>query len=109
MASLHFFFCPVVIFSTQTSIKISIEELNERETFACKVRTSPNRMGWLKDTLLTEAVTTTLPQCRCAEIAEAISIQCKSRPPIRFPREFVSLGNTISVSIAIDSLAVLDL
>ena len=43
-----------------------------------------------------------------AEIAEAISIQCSSLPPIRLPSVLVSFGSTISVMTAADSLAVLD-
>src|SRR4051812_49380237 len=64
-------------------------------------------MGWLNETLFTEAVTTTRWQWRCAAMADAISIQCSRRPPMRLPRVLVSFGRTISVRTARDSLGVL--
>jgi hypothetical protein len=60
----------------------------------------PLGIGFSKETLFTEAVTTILPQWRCAEIAAAISIQWRSRPPIKLSKLFVSFGRTISVRVA---------
>ena len=56
----------VTIFN-KTSMKTSIEELNALLTLAFKEIISPAKMGSLKETLLIEAVTTTLPQCLCAK------------------------------------------
>lgn len=84
-----------------------MEVLNARETFACMVTISPSFIGCEKETLFTDAVTTTLPQCLCAAIAEAMSIQCNNRPPIRLPSVLVSFGKTNSVMMAMESLGVL--
>jgi hypothetical protein len=54
-------------------------------------------MGFSKDMLSTDAVTTGALQCFCADIAAAMSIQYINRPPIKLPKTFVSLGRTISV------------
>src|SRR5688572_33215119 len=54
-------------------------------------------MGASKEILSTEAVTTGAAQCFIAASAAAISIQYINRPPIRFPKVLVSLGNTNSV------------
>jgi hypothetical protein len=90
--------------SAHTSMATSIEELNERVTWAFRVTTLPSLMGFLKDTLSTDAVTTILLVCFCAEIAEAISIQCINRPPIKLFSVLVSLGSTNSVMVTRDSL-----
>src|ERR1700743_1732346 len=63
-------------------------------------------MGFSKEILSTEAVTTGALQCLPAERAAAISIQYMSRPPIRFPNTLVSLGRTNSVMMMRDSFAV---
>jgi len=65
---------------------------------------SPKRIGFSKETLFTEAVTTIRLQCLCAAIAAVMSIQCKRRPPIKLPSVLVSLGKTISDEIVFDSL-----
>jgi hypothetical protein len=65
-------------------------------------------MGFSKEILSTDAVTTAALQCLCAERAAAISIQYISRPPIRFPKTLVSLGKTNSVMIVMLSVAFLD-
>ena len=62
MASLHFLRLPSV-FSTKTSIKTSMEELNALLTFACNDTISPANIGSSNETLLMDAVTTTRPQC----------------------------------------------
>src|SRR5882757_7357680 len=71
------------------------------------VTTSPSLIECLKETLSTDAVTTIRLQCFWADIAAAISIQCSKRPPIRFCKVLVSLGNTSSFIIVCDSLGVL--
>jgi hypothetical protein len=67
----------------------------------------PNLMGFSKEMLSTDAVTTGAWQCLCAAMAAAISIQYISLPPIRFPNTLVSLGSTISVIMVILSDGVL--
>src|ERR1044071_3656477 len=86
-----------------------MEVLNERETLASICTTLPSLMGFSKEILSTEAVTTGAPQCFIAASAEAISIQYINLPPIRFPNVFVSFGNTNSVIITNDSLAFLSM
>src|SRR5207244_796816 len=56
--------------------------------------------------LSTDAVTTMRLQCFCAAMAETMSIQCMSRPPIRLFSVLVSLGSTSSVMLTTDSLGV---
>src|SRR3984957_16435712 len=97
---------PEGIFSAQTSRRTSKEVVKARDTFASMVITSPSFMGCLKETLSTDAVTTMRLQCFCAEIAAAISIQCKRRPPIKLCNVLVSLGNTSSFIMVCDSLGV---
>ena len=64
-------------------------------------------MGEAKETLFTEAVTTILFEQRCEDMAEQMSIKWSNLPPIRFPKVLVSLGNTISVMMALVDAAVL--
>src|SRR6476469_8164549 len=59
----------------------------------------PSFIGFSKEILSTEAVTTGALQWRCAAMAAAISIQYISRPPISLPKTLVSFGKTISVII----------
>src|ERR1700742_1136470 len=84
----------------------SIELLNARLTLASMCTTLPNLIGFSKEILSTDAVTTGALQCLLAARAEAISIQYMRRPPIRFPNTLVSFGNTNSVITMRDSLAV---
>src|ERR1700754_1717873 len=84
----------------------SIELLKARLTLASMCTTFPNLIGFSKEMLSTEAVTTGALQCFPAESAAAISIQYMSRPPIRLPNTLVSLGSTSSVITISDSLAV---
>src|ERR1700733_14372013 len=97
---------PVGIFSAQTSSRTSREVVNARDTLASMVITSPSLMGCLKETLSTDAVTTIRLQCFWADMAAAISIQCKRRPPIKLCSVLVSLGNTSSFITVCDSLGV---
>src|SRR4051812_2958876 len=92
------------MFSAHTSSLTSTEVLNERETLASIVITSPSLIECLKETLSTEAVTTMRLQCFCAAMAAAISIQCSKRPPIKLLSVLVSLGNTNSFIMVYDSL-----
>ena len=62
-------------------------------------------MGRSNETLLTAAVTTTLRQWRLELIADAMSIQFKSCPPMRLPKTLVSLGKTMCVVVAKVSFA----
>ena len=78
----------------------SMELLNDRLTLASMVTVSPSLMGRSNDTLLTAAVTTTLRQCRLALMAEQMSIQFSSCPPMRLPKTLVSLGRTMWVVVA---------
>src|SRR5687768_1065858 len=84
-------------------MRTSIEVLKARVTDAFNVTTLPRRMGCLNEMLSTEAVTTMQLECFCADIAETISIQCMSLPPIRLFSVFVSFGNTSSVMLTKDS------
>ena len=77
-----------------------MELLKARLTLASMVTVSPRRMGRSKETLLTAAVTTTLRQWRFALMADAMSIQFKSCPPMRLPKTLVSLGSTMWVVVA---------
>src|SRR5262245_4981159 len=65
-------------------------------------------MGFSNEILSTDAVTTGVLQCFIAARAAAISIQYINRPPIKLPNILVSLGNTNSVMVTTDSLAVLE-
>src|SRR5450756_1366835 len=85
----------------------SMELLKARLTLASMCTTFPILIGFSKDILSTEAVTTGALQCLPADRAAAISIQYIRRPPIRLPYTLVSLGRTSSVMIIRDSLAVL--
>src|ERR1700748_2128262 len=84
----------------------SMEVLKARLTLASIWTTLPSLIGFSKEILSTEAVTTGALQCFPAERAAAISIQYMSRPPISFPNTFVSLGRTNSVMMMRDSFAV---
>src|SRR6187455_1019677 len=94
--------------SPQTARCTSMEVLKALETFASICTTFPILIGASKEILSTEAVTTGAPQCFVAARAAAISIQYIRRPPIKFPKVFVSLGNTNSVIITRLSAAFLD-
>src|ERR1700744_5748772 len=84
----------------------SIEVLKARLTLASIWTTLPSLIGFSKEILSTEAVTTGALQCLPAERAAAISIQYTRRPPMRLPHPFVSLGRTSSVITIMDSFAV---
>src|SRR6185312_2548797 len=60
-------------------------------------------MGFSKEILSTEAVTTIPPQCFVAHRAAAISIQYINLPPIRLPNTLVSFGSTSSVIMILES------
>src|ERR1700761_8822672 len=83
-----------------------MEVLKARLTLASIWTTLPSLMGFSKEILSTEAVTTGALQCFPAESAAAISIQYIRRPPMRFPKTLVSLGRTSSVIMMMDSFAV---
>src|SRR5580704_17097755 len=83
-----------------------MEVLKARLTFASMCTTLPSLMGFSKEILSTEAVTTGELQCLPAARAAAISIQYMRRPPIRLPNTLVSLGRTSSVIMISDSFAV---
>src|SRR6185312_13545890 len=83
-----------------------MEVLKARLTLASMWTTLPSFIGFSKEILSTEAVTTGALQCLPAERAAAISIQYMSRPPMRLPNTLVSLGKTNSVMIMRDSFAV---
>src|ERR1700761_8285572 len=83
-----------------------MELLNARLTFASIWTTLPSLMGFSKEILSTEAVTTGALQCLPAARAAAMSIQYIRRPPLRLPNTLVSFGRTSSVMIMRDSLAV---
>src|SRR5579863_7420488 len=83
-----------------------MEVLKALLTFASIWTTLPSLMGFSNEILSTEAVTTGALQCFPADSAAAISIQYISRPPIRLPKTFVSLGRTSSVMMIWDSCAV---
>src|SRR5579859_860433 len=83
-----------------------MELLNARLTFASMCTTFPSLMGFSKEMLSTEAVTTGALQCLPAARAAAISIQYMRRPPMRLPKTLVSFGKTSSVMMIWDSLAV---
>src|SRR5688500_11217282 len=83
-----------------------MEVVNARVTLASICTVLPSLMGFSKEMLSTEAVTTGALQCLVAEMAAAISIQYINRPPIRLPNTLVSLGSTISVIMIFDSAAV---
>src|SRR6516164_4767450 len=83
-----------------------MEVLNARLTLASMCTTLPSLIGFSKEILSTEAVTTGALQCLPADSAAAISIQYMRRPPMRLPKTFVSLGRTISVMMIRDSFAV---
>src|SRR5665213_1874716 len=83
--------------------------LNTLVTFASMCTTFPNLIGFVKDILSTEAVTTGALQCLVPEMAAAISIQYINRQPIRFQNVLVSFGNTISVIITRLSEAFLEI
>ncbi len=85
-------------------MKTSIEVVKARTTKASMVITLPMLMGCENEILSTEAVTTTLLLCRCAETAAAMSIQCINLPPKRLLRLLVSLGRINSVMVTLDSL-----
>src|ERR1700744_848384 len=82
----------------------SMEVLKARLTLASMCTTLPSLIGFSKEILSTEAVTTGALQCLPAARAAAISIQYMRRPPIRLPKTLVSLGNTNSVITMRDSL-----
>ena len=63
-------------------------------------------MGYLNETLLTAAVTTTRLQCLCAATLEMRSIQANNSPPNKLPNVFVSFGKTTFVVIDKVSFAV---
>src|ERR1700748_279062 len=84
----------------------SMEVLKARLTLASMCTTFPSLIGFSKEILSTEAVTTGALQCLPAARAAAMSIQYMRRPPIRLPKTLVSLGNTSSVITIEDSLAV---
>src|SRR5689334_36355 len=79
--------------------------LKALETFASICTTFPSLIGASNEILSTDAVTTGAPQCFIAASAAAISIQYISRPPIKFPKVFVSFGRTNSVMVTDDSFA----
>src|ERR1700759_5004711 len=83
-----------------------MEVLKARLTFASMCTTFPSLIGFSKEILSTDAVTTGALQCLDAARAAAISIQYIRRPPIRLPNRLVSLGRTSSVIMMRDSLAV---
>src|SRR6476661_98901 len=74
-----------------------MEVLKARLTEASICTVFPSLMGFSKEILSTDAVTTGALQCFCAAMAAAISIQYIKRPPIKLPNTLVSLGSTISV------------
>src|SRR5687767_7209421 len=76
-----------------------MEVLKALDTFASMWTAFPSFIGFSKEILSTEAVTTGALQCFCADRAAAISIQYIRRPPIRLPNILVSLGKTTSVII----------
>src|ERR1700754_5059372 len=84
----------------------SMELLKARLTLASICTTLPSLMGFSKEILSTDAVTTGAPQCFIAASAAAISIQYINRPPIRLPKVFVSLGRTSSVMVTDEADAV---
>src|SRR5262245_16608393 len=69
--------------------------------------TLPSLTGFSNEILSTDAVTAGALQCLCAVRAAAMSIQYMSRPPIKFPNTFVSLGKTNSVIMVTLSAGVL--
>src|SRR5580698_7028880 len=83
-----------------------MDELKARLTLASMCTTLPSLIGFSKEMLSTEAVTTGALQCLPAARAAAMSIQYIRRPPIRLPNTLVSFGRTSSVMIIWDSLAV---
>ena len=54
-------------------------------TEACRVTVSPRLIDWWKESSSTEAVTHTLPECRCAQMAATMSIQCIRVPSKQVP------------------------
>src|SRR5688572_12842828 len=80
-----------------------MEVVKARETLASICTTFPSLIGFSKDILSTDAVTTGAPQCFIAASAAAMSIQYMSRPPIRLPNVLVSFGKTSSVITTKDS------
>src|SRR5690554_3542765 len=106
IASLAFNRLPDSRSSIHTSINISIELLNARETFASMVTTLPNGMVLLKATLFTDAVTHILLEWRRAVMLAALSILANNSPPNKLFNGLVSPGSTISVITVMDSAGV---
>jgi hypothetical protein len=103
MASFAFARVPDSLSSVHTSRKISIDDVNVRDTLASIVTTLPKGMALLNATWFTDAVTVILRECLLAAILAARSMRASNSPPKRLFKGLVSPGSTTSVMMQRES------